>query len=282
MIHIVPSTPDPMRARGPVAEDKENRPPPSISARQATAMPSTPAGSAPGIKGGVFQGEASTPARLSCMTPASKLAGGVGKHHSMNTPLAKAPAMSVCTPSGHTGTMPKTLDEWHDVLIALPTATSQDRARLFRLYERALGSGEGTEELDVASHKDNDAYISLWLRRIRLDPEEGASYMKFMRKWHIGRKCAAVYMQQALTAPEKAAKALQEGIDAGAQPSELLVGLQRKVSEGRAIEESCRESLQSGQYAVVNTMLGRGAGDRKQQHEASESGDTVQFGKKAT
>lgn len=277
MAQVIPSTPDPMRAKGRVVEDKENMPPPHTSVRQTAMMPSTPAGGAPAQQQQQYQGEASTPARSSCMTPASKLAGGTAKHMFASTPLAKAPAMSACTPSGQTGTMPKTLDEWHEVLIGLPTATNQDRARLFRLYERALGSGQGTEELDVASHKDNEAYISLWLRRIRLDPEEGASYMKFMRKWHIGTRCAAVYVQQALTAPEKAAKALQEGIDAGAQPSDLLIDLHRKVSETGAVKESVDKVLASDtqQFAVVRIMLGRDTAD----HEGS---DAIQSTRKAT
>lgn len=75
----------------------------------------------------------------------------------VSTPLAKAAPNQQLpeTPAGNTGTMPKTLEEWHDVLIDLPTITVSDKARLFRLYERALGSGEGCEELDVSAHKEN-------------------------------------------------------------------------------------------------------------------------------
>ena len=59
-----------------------------------------------------------------------------------------------------------------------------------------LGSGSGNEELEVGSHKDKEAYVALWLYRIALDPDEGTTYTKFMRKWGIGRKYAVVYVQQ--------------------------------------------------------------------------------------
>ena len=106
------------------------------------------------------------------------------------------PPVVVATPAGKTGEAPKTLEQWNAILRSLPIATPSDRARLERLFERVLGSGSGNEELDVQSHKDNDVYVALWLYRIALDPEEGTTYTKFMRKWGIGRKYAAVYVQQ--------------------------------------------------------------------------------------
>lgn len=108
----------------------------------------------------------------------------------------KTPCASFATPAGKTGEAPKTLEQWNAILRSLPIATPSDRARLERLFERVLGSGSGNEELDVQSHKDNDVYVALWLYRIALDPEEGTTYTKFMRKWGIGRKYAAVYVQQ--------------------------------------------------------------------------------------
>ena len=79
------------------------------------------------------------------------------------------------------------------------SATASDRARLERVFERVLGSGSGSEELDVALHKDKESYVALWLYRIALDPDEGTTYTKFMRKWGIGRKYAVVYVQQVCT-----------------------------------------------------------------------------------
>ena len=112
----------------------------------------------------------------------------------------KTPGANFATPAGKTGEAPKTLEQWNAILRRLPIAMPSDRARLERLFERVLGSGSGNEELDVASNKDNDVYIALWLYRIALDPEEGTTYTKFMRKWGIGRKYAVVYVQQVLLA----------------------------------------------------------------------------------
>ena len=108
----------------------------------------------------------------------------------------KTPGASLATPAGKTGDVPKTLEQWTSILHTLPTSTAAERARLERLFERVLGSGSGNEELDVASHKDQQAYVALWLYRIALDPDEGTTYTKFMRKWGIGRKYAVVYVQQ--------------------------------------------------------------------------------------
>ena len=108
----------------------------------------------------------------------------------------KTPGANFATPAGKTGEAPKTLEQWNAILRSLPIAMPSDRARLERLFERVLGSGSGNEELDVASNKDTDVYVALWLYRIALDPEEGTTYTKFMRKWGIGRKYAVVYVQQ--------------------------------------------------------------------------------------
>jgi hypothetical protein len=43
----------------------------------------------------------------------------------------------------------------------------------------------------------------------------------------------------------QAVKTLQEGIDNGAQPSTLLVNLQKKVAKGLSVEDACREELVS-------------------------------------
>lgn len=155
----IPSTPDVTTRRStrgaemPTIQDKENMPPPRVG------PPSTPAASKIPLQ--------STPARLNGMPLASTPMGKALQHtpaRAMNshgghasTPLAKAAPNQQLpeTPAGNTGTMPKTLEEWHDVLIDLPTVTVSDKARLFRLYERALGSGEGCEELDVSAHKEN-------------------------------------------------------------------------------------------------------------------------------
>jgi hypothetical protein len=126
----------------------------------------------------------------------------------MATPIGKgtAPAEGktplpscLTTPAGKTGEAPKTLEQWVPILRSLPTTTASDRARLERVFERVLGSGSGSEELDVALHKDKESYVALWLYRIALDPDEGTTYTKFMRKWGIGRKYAAVYVQQVRT-----------------------------------------------------------------------------------
>jgi len=79
-------------------------------------------------------------------------------------------------------------------LCSLSTVTASDHAQLERLFERLLGSGSTYEELEVASHKNKDAYVALWLYRIALDPDEGTAYTKFMRKLGIGRKYAVFYM----------------------------------------------------------------------------------------
>mmetsp|Transcript_13832 Transcript_13832/g.20122 ORF Transcript_13832/g.20122 Transcript_13832/m.20122 type:complete len:152 (-) Transcript_13832:431-886(-) len=81
-------------------------------------------------------------------------------------------------------------------LCSLPTVTASDRAQLERLFERVLGSSSSNEELEVASHKNKDAYVALWLYRIALDPDEGTAYTKFMRKSGIGRKYAVFYVKQ--------------------------------------------------------------------------------------
>jgi len=81
-------------------------------------------------------------------------------------------------------------------LCSLPTVIASDRAQLERLFERVLGSSSSNEELEVASHKNKDAYVALWLYRIALDPDEGTAYTKFMRKSGIGRKYAVFYVKQ--------------------------------------------------------------------------------------
>jgi hypothetical protein len=108
----------------------------------------------------------------------------------------RTPAACLATPGGKTGEAPKPLEQWYPILRSLPVGTALERARLERVFERVLGSGSGSEELDVASHKDREQYVALWLYRIALDPDEGTTYTKFMRKWGIGRKYAAVYVQQ--------------------------------------------------------------------------------------
>jgi hypothetical protein len=123
----------------------------------------------------------------------------------MATPIGKGTATAdgktplpacLTTPAGKAGEGSKTLEQWFPILRSLPTATAPDRARLERVFERVLGSGSGSEELEVALHKDKEAYVALWLYRIALDPDEGTTYTKFMRKWGIGRKYAVVYVQQ--------------------------------------------------------------------------------------
>ena len=166
----------------------------------------------------------------------------------------KTPASSFMTPAGKTGEAPKTLEQWDQILRALPTTTPADRARLERLFERVLGSGSGNEELDVAGHKDQQAYVGLWLYRIALDPDEGTTYTKFMRKWGIGRKYAVVYVQQALVSSEdKVTKVLQEGIDADAQPAALLEELLKSHSKGDDLKQAC--SLVLKKYPDADSML---------------------------
>ena len=176
------------------------------------------------------------------------------------TPIGKGSAPEgktlacLTTPAGKTGEVQKTLEQWEPILRSLPTATASDRARLGRLFERVLGSGSGNEELDVASHKDKEAYVALWLYRIALDPDEGTTYTKFMRKWGIGRKCAVVYVQQALMASEdKALKSLQEGIDADAQPIALLEELLKRNNSGEDLKDACACLLKK--FPEANAML---------------------------
>lgn len=189
------------RTRGqPVEVDKENMPPASKQLPASStpigkgAVPSTPAG-----KG--------TPA-LSSTPQGAERGDGI----STPNPQSRRQRAAAATPGGTTGAAPKSLEEWSELLISLPTATATDCARLERLYERALGSGGGNEELEVGENKDKESYVALWLRRIMLDPDEGTSYTKFMAKWHIGRKVGAVYILRAmLSPPDKAIKALREG-----------------------------------------------------------------------
>eukprot|EP00290_Baffinella_frigidus_P012098 CAMPEP_0180167170 /NCGR_PEP_ID=MMETSP0986-20121125/31982_1 /TAXON_ID=697907 /ORGANISM="non described non described, Strain CCMP2293" /LENGTH=191 /DNA_ID=CAMNT_0022118439 /DNA_START=75 /DNA_END=647 /DNA_ORIENTATION=+ len=163
------------------------------------------------------------------MPPASKQLPAsstpIGKGAVPSTPAGKGtPALS-STPQGAdagTASPPRTPSR---------AARGPRRARLERLYERALGSGGGNEELEVGENKDKESYVALWLRRIMLDPDEGTSYTKFMAKWHIGRKVGAVYILRAmLSPPDKAIKALREGVDQAAQPLKLLQDLHTRVT----------------------------------------------------
>jgi hypothetical protein len=206
-------------------------------------IPSTPtAGCKSNGQGPLAQLSVNTPLSLARANPA--------------TPLNQLVKLEGDTPAGQvTGIAPKRLEEWDKILRTLPTATAQDRARLDRLYERALGSGKGNEELDVSSHKDKKEYVSLWLRRIQLDPDEGPTYMKFVRNCGIGRKFAAIYVQQAMMfSPEKGLKALQEGIDAAAQPLKLLQEILAAVATGKQPSQASQEIFEA--YPEVRSMLG--------------------------
>ena len=204
------------RTRGqPVEVDKENMPPPS---QQLPAL-STPIG-----KGGLASTPVATPVGKGTSTFSSTPQGSErGDGISTPNPEVRSNGAKKETPvSGQTGAAPKSLEEWSELLISLPTATATDCARLERLYERALGSGGGNEELEVGENKDKEIYVALWLRRIMDDPDEGTSYTKFMAKWHIGRKVAAVYILRAmLSSPDKAVKALHEGVPPPLPPPEI-------------------------------------------------------------
>ena len=108
----------------------------------------------------------------------------------------KTPSAYLTTSADKTGEAPKTFEQWDPILRSLPNFTASDRVRLDKHFERVLGSGSGNEELEVASHKDKNTYVALWLYRIALDPDEGTTYTQFMRTWKIGRKYAVVYVQQ--------------------------------------------------------------------------------------
>ena len=221
--------------------DKENMPPPATE----NAVPITPVGKGAVSYTPVGKGTSS----FSVTTP------GATPVLSLSTPNHDARRGAEATPGGQTGAAPKTLDEWSELLTSLPTATATDCARLERLYERALGSGGGNEELDVGENKDKEKYVALWLRRIMLDPDEGTSYLKFMAKWHIGRKLAAVYVLRAmLCSQDKTMKSLQEGIDASAQPIALLQDLLARVSAGERVKKVCEDLLP--QHPTVEAILG--------------------------
>ena len=244
-------------------EEKENFHPQKASLSAKSFVPSTP-----------------TAGAKSANPPMSQLSTNTPILQSRNNPTTPANQMvkvdsgtPVC--SGQlTGIAPKRLDEWDKVLRGLPSATAQDRARLDRLYERALGSGKGNEELDVASHKDKKEYVSLWLRRIQLDPDEGPTYMKFVRNCGIGRKYAAIYVQQAIMfSHDKALKALQEGLDAGAQPIKLLQDIVAAVTEGKNPSQASQDFLSF--YPDVQGMLGEFPDGYCCQREASITGHSA-------
>ncbi|EKX48338.1 hypothetical protein GUITHDRAFT_136848 [Guillardia theta CCMP2712] len=115
------------------------------------------------------------------------------------------------TPSSKTGEAPKTLDQWDKILRSLPMSTAADRvklscqARLERLFERVLGSGSGTEELEISSHKDNEGLLS----------------------------------------GDKAYKPIQEGKENGAQPVSVLDDLLKSGGDGKPFQDVCHEVLKS-------------------------------------
>jgi hypothetical protein len=88
------------------------------------------------------------------MTPASKMAqSGRG----MVTPSNMAKTASITTPCHDSnGRMPQNVEEWSKMILEMPTTTPSEITRIKKVYERALGSGEGCEELDVSAHKDNE------------------------------------------------------------------------------------------------------------------------------
>lgn len=160
-------------------------------------MSSTTAPVTPMVRTRATRSTAGTVDKENCPPAAAILATPMGK---VTAPAeGRTPAACLATPGGKTGEVPKPLEQWYPILRSLPVGTAMDRARLERVFERVLGSGSGSEELDVASHKDKEQYVALWLYRIALDPDEGTTYTKFMRKWGIGRKYAAVYVQQVVT-----------------------------------------------------------------------------------
>jgi hypothetical protein len=92
------------------------------------------------------------------MTPASKMAqSGRG----MVTPSSMAKTAAISTPCHDNGRMPQNVEEWSKMILEMPTTTPSEITRIKKVYERALGSGEGCEELDVSSHKDNELVILL-------------------------------------------------------------------------------------------------------------------------